>query len=279
MEKMDSVLQWFPQTEYYHTHSQRFQFSFANLPDLPSGARCLCIGSWGAEAPLLYEVFGASEVMAIRAPEAGVPRVEERSACSPASGKHHRVRIFALDIESDELPEDLCEFDLVLAWEILEHLCVDPSYMIWQSIHAAKIGGFISLTTPNALWHVLTIAQLYGQNSLGLKLQHHLPHATHWRLYTPAEVADLFENMGCIVQKKTTFLDESPFGWKSRMAHAALRYLRRNSNNGKQTLGKHLYVLAQKAHEAPQCRPTWLHPNTDGGGRLAHLQQLVAADV
>jgi hypothetical protein len=216
-------------------------------------------------------MLGASEVFAIRAPDDGVPPFEVKTVRSPVSGKDHNVQLFAFDIEREPFPSDLSGFDLVIAWEVLEHLCADPSLMVWQAIQATAIDGVISITTPNALWHVYTIAQMYGENALGLQLQHHLPFATHWRLYSPAEVADLFSNMGCRVFEKVTFLDDTPFSWKSRLAHELLKFLRRGSGNGEHSLGKVLHVLASKVREAPLYRPTWLHPRSDGAGRLAHL--------
>ena len=49
---------WLPEGEYYDTHVERLKYSFDALPLLPQGFSCLCIGSWGAEVPVLGRSAG-----------------------------------------------------------------------------------------------------------------------------------------------------------------------------------------------------------------------------
>jgi len=87
------------------THLVRFTFSFNNLPDLPRGFRCLSIWSWGAEAPFLVEVLGASKVVCVRAPEDGVPLYKVRDVRVLASSGTTSVELHALNMENSTLPE------------------------------------------------------------------------------------------------------------------------------------------------------------------------------
>jgi len=268
----NEVSRWFPSSRYYSNHADRLGFSFSNLPDLASGFTCLCIGSWGAEVPFLRGMLGASRVVCVRAPEKDIPRFENRTIDAPNGQGSYQAELYALDIEAEELPGELQnEFDLVLAWEILEHLRQDPPFMIWQSIRSLKPGGCFSITTPNALWHYYTVAQLFGDNALGLKLQPHIPFATHWRLYSPREVKELCEQMGCREVDVTSFLKTEPFSWKSRLFQQGLRFLRRNSDNGACSFGQHVHVVARKSSDTDIYRPQWLFPVTNDGGRTAHL--------
>lgn len=269
----DLVLQWFPRTDYYRMHAERLATAFSRLPALSEGFSCLSVGSWGAEAPFLAHVLGASRVACVRAPEAGVPSVEVRTIDPPDSGASASAEIYALDIEREEFPEELQGFDLVLMWEVIEHLCVDPAWAVWQAAKAIKPGGIFSLTTPNALWHVYTTAQLFGKNSLGLKLQHHRPFATHWRLYAPYEIAELLEHMGCAPLDVTSILAMTPFSLKSRLMQHALQLMRRHSGNGACSYGQYVYVSARKERESALWRPEWLYPRSQDAGGKAHLER------
>lgn len=200
----EEVRPWLPNRSYYERHLDRFTFSFNRLPDLPLGFSCLSIGSWGAEAPFLVEVLGASRVGCVRAPEDGVPGYLSSKVRAPASTRNVSIELFALNAEREVLSERLKDFDLCLNCEILEHLCDDPSFLLWQSIKVLRVGGYLSLTSPNALWHYYTTAQLFGENALGLQLQPHIPFATHWRLYSPKEVDELSSRMGCETRLLTT---------------------------------------------------------------------------
>lgn len=262
------ILDWFPDTAYYREHAERLDFSLGNLPDIPKGFACLSIGSWGTDAPYLIGALGASKVVCIRAPEPGCPAHEVRKIRAP-NGLEVETEIHALNIEVDEMPTELLDrFDLVIAWEVLEHLCVDPARLVFQAVHALRMNGIISITTPNALWHCYTTAHLSGVNALGLKLQHHLPFATHWRLYSPAEINDLLSGTGCEPRLITSFLRTAPFSAKSWLFLQLLRFLRRNSGNGKCSYGQHAYVLGRKVREASLHRPEWLYPPTGStGGR------------
>jgi len=256
------LLPWFPKTPYYREHAERLVYSFNNLPSLPKGFSCLCIGSWGAEGPFLISQLGAAKVTCIRSPVDGVPKHQTCRLKGP-DGRKYETELWASNIEADEIPVELREFDLVLMWEVLEHLNLDPARSVYQGIRALKNGGIISITTPNALWHVLTIAQLSGINALGLKLQHHIPFATHWRLYSPAEVAQLCKQMGCRIDRVTSFLNDQPYpSFKSRLMLKTLRFLRRNSGNGECSYGQTVFVTATKESEKGLCRPDWLYPKT-----------------
>ncbi|HUY91138.1 MAG TPA: methyltransferase domain-containing protein [Pirellulales bacterium] len=269
----DEISRWFPDTVYYRQHAERLAYSFSRLPALKPGFSCLSIGSWGAESPLLTNVLGAERVVCVRAPDQGVPRRERRIIQAPNALGECEAELHALNLETEPLPADLEAFDMVLMWEVIEHLCIDPAFMVAQAIKALKPRGVISITTPNALWHVYTTAQLFGVNALGLKLQHHKPFATHWRLYSPAEVAELTERMGCELGCVDSFLNEAPFSLKSRILQHALQFMRRKSGNGRCSFGQFVYVLAEKHRDAEIYRPQWLYPRTGDEGGQVHLRQ------
>jgi len=85
--------------------------------------------------------------------------------------------------------------------------------------------------------------------------------ATHWRLYSPAEVAELCKNMGGEIELVTSFLKTEPFSLKSRLFLAAINFLRRRSRNGTCSHGQHIHVIARKHSDAEIYRPQWLFPD------------------
>jgi SAM-dependent methyltransferase len=56
---------------------------------------------------------------------------------------------YAVDLESDEIPEKSNTFDWILCCEVLEHMDVDPMFMMSEINRLAKPGGGLLLTTPN----------------------------------------------------------------------------------------------------------------------------------
>jgi 2-polyprenyl-3-methyl-5-hydroxy-6-metoxy-1,4-benzoquinol methylase len=241
-----------PLVNYPGESAIRLRFSLDSTPRLAAGSRVLLAGSYGGEAGH-FARRGAGEVSAIRAPGDGIPYLTDANGYS----------LYAFDAETSDWP-DIGQFDLVTMWEVLEHLSVEPTRFLFNAIKAAKIGGTVSLTTPNVLWHVLTIDHLFGGNATSLRLQHHIPYATHWRLWSPSEVAECFRAMGCEVTASTTFMHEKPYPTlKSWLMVRALEFLRRNSGNGDCTVGQHLLVNAKKVSEPLEVyKPNWLHPQT-----------------
>src|SRR5262249_23251523 len=58
--------------------------------------------------------------------------------------------IVSIDLESDLLPfEDRC-IDLVLCCEVIEHLDVDPMFMLAEINRVCKVGAHVLITTPNS---------------------------------------------------------------------------------------------------------------------------------
>ena len=217
----------------------------------------------------MAEVLGASRIACVRAPDEGVAARETTTVRVTASSRGVEVELHAVNAERDELPADLVGFDVCLAWEVLEHLHEDPPYFFLQATRRLRTGGYLSLTTPNALWHYYTTAQIFGDNALGLQLQPDLPFATHWRLYSPREVAELSAQSGCVPLTLTTFLKTEPFSLKSSLFLRLVERMRRGSGNGTRTIGQHIYLLSRKEREGEYARPAWLFPRRQpqGGNR------------
>ncbi|MFO0850490.1 MAG: hypothetical protein U0871_18320 [Gemmataceae bacterium] len=246
--------------DYTAAHADRLAQAFTALPGLAPGFAALLIGSWGREAPLLASVFGCRRAVCVRAPEPGVPRVEELTLRGPDAAPV-RCQAHALDVEREHLPDGLTGFDLALLWEVVEHMQADPAMAVWQGVRGLRVGGLISITTPNALWYQHTLNHLRGVNSVSLRLRRTYPFSTHWREYAPAELADLVERMGCRPLFVGSFLDPDAASIKGRAARRAIELCRKGSGNGNPSGLRHAMVIAEKVRESELARPAWLYPD------------------
>lgn len=67
------------------------------------------------------------------------------------SGKSVRALTFGMDLEYNELPVDDETYDIVVCCEVLEHMEIDPMFMLAEVNRVLKTGGVLMLTTPNIL--------------------------------------------------------------------------------------------------------------------------------
>jgi SAM-dependent methyltransferase len=70
------------------------------------------------------------------------------------------VPVYRVDLETQQLPVDDSTFDYVLCCEVIEHMELDPMFMISEINRVLKPGGTLILTTPNitssrAIWKIL----------------------------------------------------------------------------------------------------------------------------
>jgi SAM-dependent methyltransferase len=75
-------------------------------------------------------------------------------------GDSLKVDSYSIDLESEPIPVADEYFDFVICSEVIEHLDVDPMYMMSEINRVLKKGGTLVLTTPNAcsthsIWKIL----------------------------------------------------------------------------------------------------------------------------
>lgn len=76
------------------------------------------------------------------------------------SDQSRKVNAYSVDIETEPIPCSSDKFDFILCGEVIEHLEVDPMYMLHSFNRVLKTGGILLLTTPNInssknLWKML----------------------------------------------------------------------------------------------------------------------------
>ncbi len=75
-------------------------------------------------------------------------------------GDYLEVNCYSIDLESEPIPAKDETFDFVICSEVVEHLDVDPMYMMSEINRVLKTGGTLILTTPNScsalsIWKIL----------------------------------------------------------------------------------------------------------------------------
>lgn len=87
----------------------------------------------------------------------------ETSELEITSGPHtQKFPCYSVDLEKTPLPADDESFDYVVCSEVIEHMEIDPMFMLSEINRVLKPGGILILSTPNAVsTHSLT-KMVYG---------------------------------------------------------------------------------------------------------------------
>lgn len=186
--------------EYYFIHQNRYKFILKKIRELalPAGAKILDVGCYPmdlfkATYDLGYEVSGISS-------------------------EHEKVKhnnVFSLNIETDKLPFEKESFDLVLFSEVMEHMLYDPQVYLAKFREVLKDGGYLLVTTPNAVHikHRLELVLGKTQNFPLFQFEGS-PYHRHNREFTLAEVSEIVKKAGFKVVGAERFNAYSPLRQK-----------------------------------------------------------------
>jgi len=130
---------------YHNIHRARFARTLEVLLDVvPKNGRLLELGTSGLFPAVLQEMRPDVEVVVTHFDELAPKWSEYTSHFSGVP-----IDCYSLDLEKEELPCDNGSFDMVVCCEVLEHMEVDPMFMLSEVNRATKPGGKLLLTTPN----------------------------------------------------------------------------------------------------------------------------------
>lgn len=108
------------------------------------------------------------------------------------------------DLEKERFPFTDKKFDFVICGEILEHLGLDPMFMISEINRVLKNNGALLLTTPNVT-SLRNLSKMLIEQSPYLYASFTLSHDRHNREYSPVEVKMLLEYGGFKLEKLYTY--------------------------------------------------------------------------
>lgn len=130
----------------YHTiHRARFARTLEVLLEVvPENGRLLELGTSGLFPAVLMELRPDVEVTVTHFAEA-----EGKVGEFVPSFSGVPIVRYSVDLEKEALPCDDEVFDMVVCCEVLEHMEIDPMFMLSEVNRVTKRGGKLLLTTPN----------------------------------------------------------------------------------------------------------------------------------
>lgn len=239
---------------YADVHARRFVETLKFLPPLPAGARVLELG-----AVPYYMTCLLARHFGVAVEPLSFYEVEEKTEArhvveSEKYGERYEFEYAAVNVERDVFPFEDESFDLVLCCEILEHLLINPSHMLYESHRVLKTGGRILVTTPNVLQWRNVLALLRGRNIYDLYRGNGV-YGRHNREYAPAEVGELLAANGFEVERLETvhvygseLLNRVPFVFDGRRDN--IFALARRGARGRMAFPASLYVLMDEYRNA-----------------------------
>ena len=91
--------------------------------------------------------------------------IAKTSTSIETTNKSYPFDYWTCNVEKDIFPFNDETFDMVICTEVLEHLIQDPGHMMYEINRVLKPGGFLILTTPNALfWKVIHKLIFFGNH-------------------------------------------------------------------------------------------------------------------
>jgi ubiquinone/menaquinone biosynthesis C-methylase UbiE len=146
-----------PGNSYENIHARRTARTISTLIDQKPEGKLLELGT-SVIVPLVLDKL---------VPDLEV-HVTDFDLTKPSSGKltlsmgqsSRKVSVYRVDLETQALPIADDTFDYVLCCEVIEHMELDPMFMIAEINRVLRPGGMLILTTPNitsswAIWKIL----------------------------------------------------------------------------------------------------------------------------
>ena len=195
---------------YVRAHLERYRKTIALIPT-DRQMEVLDLGTFLPLAALLKQITPHSYTWHVHG------RGEERE--KEVTFHNETYRLYNFDVEAEPFPFPAESFDLVLCAEVLEHLGLDPFFMLSEINRVTKPNGLLLLTTPN-----VTSARNTGKMLLGyspyLYASFTLTHDRHNREYSPGEIASMLTKSGFAPEQ--LFTSDIYFPSSDVLSHAPL---------------------------------------------------------
>jgi SAM-dependent methyltransferase len=137
-----------PEDTYHQTHKRRIARTLQVFLDQSPEGIALELGTGGV-VPLALSVLAPD--LEIRVTNFDLSQTLYHKV-RPSLGKHEKeFQAYAIDLESDVVPEPTDTFDWVLCCEVIEHMEIDPMFMMCEINRVLKPDGGLLITTPNVV--------------------------------------------------------------------------------------------------------------------------------
>lgn len=238
---------------YDRLHLKRYAATSELLREkLPAGlhrARVLAVGEKGAIPLILMKRLG---VRRLEANSIG-PDARSLELQSRATAERVRIDIRDVNVEEETWPYASESFDLVVCFEVLEHLERDPAFFVLEAHRVLRPGGRIALTTPNSSSFRSLVAILSGKDPLLFSVYGYGP-ISHAHEYSVEQLHALFTGGGFHIEEHSTFGAYDGFGNEEQDARYARLRVSLETEHGlkPRNLGNTHFLLAARAG-----RPEW----------------------
>ena len=188
---------------YVDAHALRFRETLALLEDLPGGARVLELGAVPYYMTILMTRYLGARVDPMSFYEVEGAQTAVHEVRSAASGERHAFAHVPVNVERDPFPFEDGGHDVVACCEILEHLLINPSHMLFEAHRVLRPGGLLIISTPNVLRWANVLALLRGQNIYD-RYHGNGIYGRHNREYALDEVTTLVDACGFVIERAET---------------------------------------------------------------------------
>ena len=180
---------------YFAEHRGRYLRTLARIQEISRpGCRVLDVGSH-----FLHQTT-ALKLLGFQSHGMDVSVFSQSDLVKNRAARHGVENLCVDDFQSGTfMPAAEDYYDLVVFTEIMEHITFNP-VLFWRRIYQIlKVGGFIYITTPNALtpWKILaTIKNALTLRGAGLPMHRIFDTVTyghHWKEYSGREMRDYFK--------------------------------------------------------------------------------------
>ena len=148
-----------PEDTYHMGHARRMARTIHVLLDQKPEGRLLEIGTSGIIPLALKELLPDLEVSVTNFDDL-MP--VEHSYDVTVNGNHGVFDAYRVDLEYDEMPAPDGAFDWVLCCEVIEHMEIDPMFMMSEVNRVTRTEGGLLLTTPNIVSSQALTKMIYG---------------------------------------------------------------------------------------------------------------------
>jgi SAM-dependent methyltransferase len=148
-EYVNNYAAWVGEDPYFATHARRFRQTLDSIPHATAaGMRAIEVGTYGFFLKAMRSLGGYDRVDGAIFEAQTASKILTRSY--DFDPDREMFTLYNANLESECLPMEEGQYDLLLAPEILEHMPVDPVGFMQELNRILKQGGRIILTTPNA---------------------------------------------------------------------------------------------------------------------------------
>lgn len=184
---------------YVETHARRFHETLRLLPDLGPDARVLELGAIPYYLTILLRKFAGLNVDPVSFFEFETAERITHRVENVENQERYDFDYAPLNVERDVFPFDDETYDLVLCCELLEHLLINPSHMLYEIHRVLKPKGLLLLSTPNVLRWGNVFSLLKGRN-INDCYHGNGVYGRHNREYSMLEVSQLLEANGFAIE-------------------------------------------------------------------------------